>query len=77
MNAHSLKLKHVEKLTSACCRERARDYQELMSAFVLVAEKIGKEIIVCTNAAYGIPDRVYVTNISKQGKLDMDKLMQF
>jgi Phage integrase, N-terminal/Integrase len=60
MNAHSLKPKHVEKLVERW-----------------LAEKIGKEnIIARTNAAYGIPDRAYVTNISKAKELDMDKLKQ-
>src|SRR5207247_11346126 len=48
-----------------------------MSALRWWAEKIGKEnIIARTNAAYGIQDRVYVTNISKAKELDMDKLKQ-
>ena len=46
-----------------------------MTALRWVAEKIGKDnIIARTNAAYGIPDRVYVTNICKAKELDMDKL---
>ena len=37
-----------------------------MAALRWLAQKIGKDNIVeRTNAAYGIPDRVYVTNISK------------
>ena len=49
-----------------------------MSALRWWAEKIGKENIVArTNAAYGIPDRVYVTNISKAKELDMDSSSKF
>jgi hypothetical protein len=48
-----------------------------MSALRWWAEKIGKENIVArTNAAYGIPDRVYVTNVSRAPELDLDKLEQ-
>ena len=46
-----------------------------MSALRWWAEKVGKENVVArTNAAYGIPDRVYVTNESKAKELDADQL---
>ena len=45
---------------------RPGTHQEPDDALRWSAEKIGKENIVArTNAAYGIPDRVYVTNMSK------------
>ena len=79
MNAHSLKPKHVEKLVERWLAEELSPgtIKNRMSALRWWAEKIGKEnIIARTNAAYGIPDRVYVTNISKAKELDMDKLKQ-
>ncbi len=79
MNAHSLKPKHVEKLVERWLAENLSPgtIKNRMSALRWWAEKIGKEnIIARTNAAYGIPDRVYVTNISKAKELDMDKLKQ-
>src|SRR5438552_15200315 len=77
MNAHSLKPKHIEKLVERWLAEELSPgtIKNRMSARRWLAEKIGKEnIIARTNAAYGIPDRVYVTNISKAKELDMDKL---
>lgn len=48
-----------------------------MSALRWWAEKIGKEnIIARTNTADGIPDRMYVTNISKAKEFVMDQLQQ-
>src|SRR5207237_9714644 len=79
MNAHSLKPKHVEKLVERWLAEELSPgtIKNRMSALRWWAEKIGKEnIIARTNAAYGIPDRVYVTNVSKGKELDMDKLKQ-
>ena len=79
MNAHSLKPKHVEKLVERWLAEELSPgtIKNRMSALRWWAEKIGKEnIIARSNAAYGIPDRVYVTNISKAKELDMDKLKQ-
>src|SRR5256885_3560903 len=73
MNAHSLKPKHVEKLVERWLAEKLSPgtSKNRMSALRWWAEKIGKEnIIARTNAAYGIPDRVYVTNISKAKELD-------
>jgi hypothetical protein len=46
-----------------------------MSQLRWLAQKIGKDNIVeRTNAAYGIPDRVYVTNISKAKALGREQL---
>ena len=77
MNAHSLKPKHVEKLVERWLAEHLSPgtIKNRMSALRWWAEKTGKEnIIARTNAAYGIPDRVYVTNISKAKELAMDQL---
>src|SRR3984893_6891611 len=79
MNAHSLKPKHIEKLVERWLAEELSPgtIKKRMSALRWWAEKIGKEnIIARTNAAYGIPDRVYVTNISKAKELVMDQLQQ-
>jgi len=77
MNAHSLKPKHVEKLVERWLVENLSPgtIKNRMSALRWWAEKIGKEnIIARTNAAYAIPDRVYVSNISKAKELAMDQL---
>ena len=77
MNAHSLKPKHVEKLVERWLAEELSPgtIKNRMSALRWWAEKVGKESIVArTNAAYGIPDRVFVTNISKAKELVMDQL---
>src|SRR6266496_645447 len=79
MNAQSLKPKHVEKLVERWLAEKLSPgtIKNRMSALRWWAEKVGKENIVArTNAAYGIPDRVYVTNISKAKDLAMDPLQQ-
>ena len=79
MDAHSLKPKHVEKLVERWLAEKLSPgtIKNRMSALRWWAEKIGKEnIIARTNAAYGIPDRVYVTNISKAKELVMEQLSQ-
>ena len=79
MNAHSLKPKHVEKLVERWLAENLSPgtIKNRMSALRWWAEKNGKEnILARSNAAYGIPDRVYVTNISKAKELDMDQLEQ-
>ena len=68
MNAQSLKPKHVEKLVERWLAENLSPgtIKNRMTALRWWAQKIGKEnIIARTNAAYGIPDRVYVTNVSK------------
>jgi hypothetical protein len=79
MNAHSLKPKHVEKLVERWLAENLSPgtIKNRMSALRWWAEKTGKENIVArTNAAYGIPDRVYVTNVSKAKELVMEQLQQ-
>src|SRR5713226_4313205 len=79
MNAHSLKPKHVEKLVERWLAEELSPgtIKNRMSALRWLAQKIGKENIVeRTNAAYGIPDRVYVSNHDKAKELDMIQLAQ-
>jgi hypothetical protein len=79
MNAHSLKPKHIEKLAERWLAEHLSPgtIKNRMSALRWWAEKIGKENIVArTNAVYDIPDRVYVTNVSKAKELALDQLEQ-
>ena len=79
MDAHSLKPKHVEQLVGRWLTEQlsAGTMKNRMTALRWWAEKIGKENVVArTNAAYAIPDRVYVTNVSKATELDFGKLEQ-
>lgn len=79
MNAHSLKPKHVEKLVERWLAENLSPgtIKNRMTALRWWAEKIGKEnIIARTNAAYGIADRVYVTNVSKAKDLAAAQIEQ-
>lgn len=72
MNADSLKPKHVEKLVERWLAESlsAGTIKNRMSALRWWAQKTGKENIVArSNAAYDIPDRAYVTNVSKAREL--------
>jgi len=79
MDAHSLKPKHVEKLVERWLAEELAPgtIKNRMTQLRWWAEKIGKQnVVACTNAAYGIPDRVYVTNRSKAKALDVAQLAQ-
>jgi integrase len=79
MNAHSLRPKHVQKLVEDWLAEHLSPgtIKNRMAALRWWAEKTGKQnIIARSNAAYGIPDRVYVTNVSKAKELVMDQLEQ-
>jgi hypothetical protein len=79
MDAHSLKPKHVEKLVERWLGEdlSAGTLKNRMTALRWWAEKIGKENVVArSNDAYGIPDRVFVTNVSKATELDAEKVGQ-
>ena len=79
MDAHSLKPKHVEKLVERWLAEglSAGTLKNRMSALRWWAEKVGKESVLArSNAAYGIADRVYVTNESKATELDASKVEQ-
>ena len=77
LRAHNLKPKHVEKLVDRWLAEELSPgtIKNRMSTLRWATQKLGKESIVArTNAAYGIPDRVYVTNISKAKELGMEQL---
>jgi hypothetical protein len=79
MDAHSLKPKHVDALAARWLSEELAPgtIKNRMTQLRWWAEKIGKpNIIARTNAAYGIPDRVYVTNVSKAKELVMNQLEQ-
>src|SRR6266581_6869160 len=77
MNAHSLKPKHVEKLVERWLAENlsAGTIKNRMSALRWWAQKTGKDNISArSNAAYDIPDRVYVTNVSKARELAVEAI---
>src|SRR3989440_8947481 len=79
LRAQGFKPKHIELLVERWLAEELAPgtIKNRMSQLRWLAQKIGKDNIVArTNAAYGIPDRVYVTNISKGKELDMGKLKQ-
>jgi len=77
LRAEGFKPKHVKKLVDRWLAEKLEPgtIKNRMSVLRWLAQKIGKENIVeRTNAAYGIPDRVYVTNVSKAKELDRKQL---
>ena len=77
MDAQSLKPKHVEKLVERWLAEKLSPgtVKNRMTALRWWAEKTGKQNVVArTNAAYRIPDRVYVTNVSKAKDLVAQQL---
>jgi hypothetical protein len=77
LRAQGFKPKHVKKLVDRWLAEQLSPgtLKNRMSALRWLAQKIGKENIVeRTNAAYGIPDRVYVSNVSKAKELDSKQL---
>jgi len=77
LRAQGFKPKHVEMLVERWKAENLKPgtLKNRMSALRWLAEKIGKQNIVeRTNAAYGIPDRVYVTNRSKAKQLQDEQL---
>jgi hypothetical protein len=79
LRAQGFKPKHVEMLAERWLAEELAPgtIKNRMSHLRWLAEKIGKENIVeRSNAAYGIPDRVYITNLSKAKDLDMNQLAQ-
>jgi hypothetical protein len=79
MDAGSLKPKHVEALVARWLGEALSPgtIKNRMSALRWWAEKVGKQNVVArTNAAYGIADRVYASNVSKAKALDVDQLAQ-
>jgi hypothetical protein len=77
MSADSLKPKHVVALVERWQGEQVATgtIKNRMSAMRWWAEKVGKDNVVArTNDAYGIKDRVFVTNESKAKTLDADTL---
>ena len=72
MRAQSLKARHVEALVQRWLAEglSAGTLKNRMSTLRWWAEKNGKPHVVAkSNEAYGIPDRNYVTNVSKARQL--------
>jgi hypothetical protein len=79
MHVQSLKPKHVEALVQRWLAEglAAGTLKNRMAALRWWAEKIGKPNVVAkSNEAYGIPDRRYVTNVSKARELTSGDLAQ-
>jgi hypothetical protein len=79
LRAQGLKPKHIEKLVASWLAVELSPgtIKNRMAALRWAVEKLGKDSIVArTNAAYGIEDRVYVTNISKARQLGMDQLQR-
>jgi site-specific recombinase XerC len=77
MRATSLKPKHVEALVERWKAEAISPgtIKNRMANLRWWAEKIGKQnVIARDNAHYGIPDRVYVTNVSKARELTTAEL---
>ena len=77
MRATSLKPKHVEALIARWQAESisAGTMKNRMSVIRWWAEKIAKQNVVAReNSYYGIPDRVYVTNVSKARELTAAEL---
>ncbi len=79
MRAHSLKARHVEALVQRWLAEglSAGTLKNRMTTLRWWAEKIGKpNVIAKSNEVYGIPDRRYVTNVSKARELTSGDLAQ-
>jgi hypothetical protein len=77
LRAQGFKPRHVQLLVARWLGEQLAPgtIKNRMSQLRWLAQKIGKDNIVeRTNAAYGIPDRVYVTNISKAKELGREQL---
>jgi site-specific recombinase XerC len=79
MHVQSLKPKHVEALVQRWLAEElsAGTLKNRMATLRWWAEKIGKPNVVAkSNEVYGIPDRRYVTNVSKARELTSGDLAQ-
>ena len=79
MQIASLKPKHIEALLARWLSEgiATGTVKNRMSALRWWAEKTDKQnVIARSNDAYGIADRVHVSNVSKAKTLDADKLEQ-
>jgi hypothetical protein len=79
LGAQSLKPKHVQALAQRWLAEglASGTIKNRLAALRWWAEKIGKQnVLTRGNEAYGVPDRVYVTNVSKGRELDPATLDQ-
>ncbi|MRV75716.1 integrase [Duganella sp. FT92W] len=77
LHADSLKPKHVAALLNKWKQDGVSTgtIKNRMSALRWWAEKVGKDnVIARSNAAYGIAERMFVTNVSKAKVLDADML---
>jgi hypothetical protein len=77
LRAQGLKPKHVEKLVARWLADELSPgtIKNRMAVLRWTVQKLGKDNIVArTNAAYSIPDRAYVTNISKAKQFGMEQL---
>ena len=77
LRAQGLKPKHVEKLVASWLTEELSSgtIKNRMAVLRWTVQKLGKDNIVeRTNAAYGIPNRVYITNISKAKEFGREQL---
>jgi len=77
LEAGSLKPKHVEALVERWQAEgiATGTLKNRMSALRWWAEKIGKQnVIARSNDAYGIAERIFVTNVSKAKALEGERL---
>jgi len=77
MYATSLKPKHIDALVAKWHADGITPgtFKNRMAQLRWLCEKTGKaEIMERSNDAYGIPDRVYVTNVSKAIELDLERL---
>ena len=77
LQADSLKPKHVDALLARWQSEAIATgtVKNRMSALRWWAEKVDKQnVIAKSNDAYGIAERVHVSNVSKAKQLDADKL---
>ena len=79
LQTDSLKPKHVDALLARWQSEAIATgtVKNRMSALRWWAEKVDKQnVIAKSNDAYGIAERVHVTNVSKAKTLDADQLAQ-
>ncbi len=79
MKAHSLKPKHIQALVNAYQQQQLSTgvIKNRLSVLRWWADKINKNgIMAKDNAAYGIENRIYVTNTSKAKSLESDRLQK-
>jgi hypothetical protein len=77
MHATSLKPKHINTLVAKWHADEIAPgtFKNRMAELRWLCEKTGKaRIMERSNDAYGIPERVYVTNVSKAIELDLGRL---